>query len=307
MTIALVGYTGFVGTNIDLNGNIDKKYNSKNITDAFGTNPDLLIYSGVRAEKFLANKEPERDLETIKEAFENIKKINPKKLVLISTIDVYKNPVNVDENSKIDTEDLHPYGLNRYYLEQWVEEKFEDCLIVRLPGLYGENLKKNFIYDLVNIIPAMLTEAKFNELCEKNDFIKNYYKKQDNGFYKSIEINEDERKELKKYFREIGFSALNFTDSRGSFQFYNLGYLWDHIQLALNNNIKKLNIATEPITINEIYRSIYNEDFSNEVANIVPNYNYKTVNYKCFNGENGYIFNKEFVINDIKEFIMKKL
>ena len=52
MTIALVGYTGFVGSNIDLKGNIDKKYNSKNIKDAFGTNPDILIYSGVRAEKF---------------------------------------------------------------------------------------------------------------------------------------------------------------------------------------------------------------------------------------------------------------
>ena len=72
----------------------------------------------------------------------------------------------------------------------------------------------------------MLTEAKFNELCEKNDFIKNYYKKQDNGFYECIEINEDERKELKNYFREIGFSALNFTDSRGKFQFYNLSYLF---------------------------------------------------------------------------------
>ena len=91
MTIALVGYTGFVGSNIDLKGNIDKKYNSKNIKDAFGTNPDILIYSGVRAEKFLANKEPERDLHNIREAVENIKKINPKKLVLISTIDVYKN------------------------------------------------------------------------------------------------------------------------------------------------------------------------------------------------------------------------
>ena len=34
LTIALVGYTGFVGTNIDLNGNIDKKYNSKNITES---------------------------------------------------------------------------------------------------------------------------------------------------------------------------------------------------------------------------------------------------------------------------------
>lgn len=307
MNVALVGYTGFVGSNILLNGNIDKKYNSKNIQDAFGTNPDILIYSGVRAEKFLSNKEPERDFENIKEAFENIKKINPKKLVLISTIDVYKNPVDVNENSNIDTDGLHPYGLNRYYLEKLVEENFNDYLIVRLPGLYGENLKKNFIYDLIKIIPSMLTEEKFNELCKKNYSIKSYYEKQDNGFYKYNKINDDKEKELKEYFKECGFSALNFTDSRGNFQFYNLSYLWDHIQIALNNRIKKLNIATEPITINEIYRSIYGEDFSNKIAKVIPNYDYKTIHYKYFNGENGYIFTKDFIINDIKEFIMKRL
>lgn len=305
--ISLVGYTGFVGSNIDLKGNIDKKYNSQNIKEAYGTNPDILIYSGVRAEKFLANKEPQVDLESIKEAFENIKKINPKKIVLISTIDVYKNPVNVDENTDIDTEDLHPYGLNRYYLEKWVEERFEDHLIVRLPGLYGENIKKNFIYDLINIIPTILTEEKFRELNDEDNFLDKYYIKNYNGFYKCREIEDKEIKELKQYFNRIGFNALNFTDSRGRFQFYNLEYLWEHIQIALSKGIKKLNIATEPVTINEIYRSIYNKEFCNEVANVVPKYNYKTIYYKEFNGYNGYIFSKKFVLDNIKKFIKKNI
>lgn len=305
--ISIVGYTGFVGSNIDLKGIIDEKYNSKNIQDAYGTEPEILIYSGVRAEKFLANKEPQKDYEIVKEAFENIKKINPKKVVLISTIDVYKNPINVDENSEIDTENLHPYGLNRYYLEKWVEERFDDYLIVRLPGLYGENIKKNFIYDLINIIPSMLTKEKFNELCSKDEYIKNYYKEQDNGFYKCIEIDGEERIRLKEYFKNIGFSALNFTDSRASFQFYNLAYLWEHIQIALNKGVRVLNISTEPVTINEIYKSIYNKEFSNEVAQIVPNYDYKTIHCSEFGGKDGYIFDKEFVINDIKEFIEKNI
>ena len=34
--------------------------------------------------------------------------------MVISTIDVFKNAVDVDENSPIDTEDLHAYGYNRY-------------------------------------------------------------------------------------------------------------------------------------------------------------------------------------------------
>ena len=60
MKTAIVGYTGFVGSNICVTTKFDAYYNSKNIEEAFGTNPDLLVYSGVRAEMFLANKFPEK-------------------------------------------------------------------------------------------------------------------------------------------------------------------------------------------------------------------------------------------------------
>ena len=48
--IALVGYTGFVGSNIYAAGKdaIDCVYNSKNVQEAYGTAPDLLIYAGMR-------------------------------------------------------------------------------------------------------------------------------------------------------------------------------------------------------------------------------------------------------------------
>ena len=59
MIKTLVGYTGFVGSNLASSTDFDGLYNSKNIEDAFKTKPDLLVYSGVRAEKFLANKEPD--------------------------------------------------------------------------------------------------------------------------------------------------------------------------------------------------------------------------------------------------------
>lgn len=65
---ALVGYTGFVGSNIYAEGTFDVAYNSKNIEEAYGTNPDLLIYAGLRAEKYLANNAPEKDMELIFQA-----------------------------------------------------------------------------------------------------------------------------------------------------------------------------------------------------------------------------------------------
>ena len=76
---ALVGYTGFVGSNLYEKGDYEKVYNSKNISEAYGSNPELLVYAGLRAEKYLANHEPEKDMECIREAEDNIIKINPKK------------------------------------------------------------------------------------------------------------------------------------------------------------------------------------------------------------------------------------
>ena len=133
MKETLVGYTGFVGSNLAAAHTFTEQYNSKNITQAYDTRPDLLVYAGVRAEKFLANRAPEQDLETVRGAFENIQNIRPKRLVLISTIDVYGRPVGVDEDTSIETEGLQAYGANRYQLEQWVREEYPQALILRLP------------------------------------------------------------------------------------------------------------------------------------------------------------------------------
>lgn len=300
---SLVGYTGFVGSNISKSYAFDNLYNSKNISEAFGTSPDLLVFAGIKAEKYIANKNPQEDYAVIENAIENIKKINAKKVVLISTIDVYKNPVNVDEDTIIDTENLQPYGLNRYYFENQIREHCKEYTIVRLPGLYGENIKKNFIFDLINVIPFMLNEEKFNELSDKNNNILKYYTKQDNGFYRCNEINIEEKIKLKKIFENLGFSALNFTDSRGRFQFFNLKYLWTYIEKAQTNNIKTLNMATEPIVISELHEFIKNSKFINEIASEIPNYDFKTKYSELLGGKNGYIFEKKFVLNDIKKFV----
>lgn len=298
----LVGYTGFVGSNLSPQTHFDKKFNSKNIQEAFGLNPDVLVYSGVRAEKFLANNEPEKDFAIIEDAINNIKKINPKRIILISTVDVYPTAVNVNEEIVIDEEMLQPYGKNRLYLEKWVESNFEDYLILRLPGLFGLNIKKNFIYDIIHIIPAMLNETLYQKYCN-HDWIVSNYTQQDNGFYKLNTLTLEEREQLKSNFLSIGFSALNFTDSRGIFQFYNLKNLWKDIEIATANNIKKLNLATEPIGVNEIYREIFHKEFINETGALFPHYDLQTIYAKYFGKNKDYIENKEIVLREIVEFL----
>lgn len=303
---ALVGYTGFVGSNIyaAAKDEIKAVYNSKNIEEAFGSNPNLLIYSGLRAEKYLANNAPGKDLELIKQAEGNIKKINPRKLVLISTIDVFKVPRDVDESSEVDIDSLQAYGYNRYLFELWVRKEFPDALIIRLPGLLGRNIKKNFIYDFINVIPFMLKASKFDELLKKDPELCNYYELQDNGFYK-VNVAEQDKKLLKSKFRKIGFSALNFTDSRSIYQFYNLANLWNDIQMALDKGITLWHPATEPVSAGELYEYLTGEKFLNELDGIPAHYNYKTIWDKTFGGNNGYICSKEDVLKNIKAFVDK--
>lgn len=302
MTTALVGFTGFVGSNIFEKGKIDAAYNSKNISEAFGTSPDLLIYAGLRAEKYLANNAPDEDMKLIREAEDNIVKIAPKKLVLISTIDVFKDPRNVDESSAIDTEGLTAYGYNRYQLELWVRENYPDALIIRLPGLFGKNIKKNFIYDYINVIPFMLKEEKFSELAQKDPELKEYYELQNNGFYK-VNVSAENRPILKNKFKSLGFSALNFTDSRSVYQFYDLDRLWDDIQTALNLGIKLWHPATEPVSAGELYEYLTGEKFVNELGGVPADYNYKTVYSEAFGGKDGYISNKGSIMELIQSFI----
>lgn len=303
---ALVGYTGFVGSNLYAEGKFDAVYNSKNIEEAYGTNPELLVYAGVRAEKYLANNAQEKDLELIRQAEENIRKINPRKLVLISTIDVFGTPDKVDENSAVDPEGLHAYGYNRYLLETWVRERFPDALIIRLPGLFGRNIKKNFIYDLIHEIPSMLKETKFEELAAEDPEIGRYYQRQPNGFYK-VTVSGRDRKELKDRFRKLGFCALNFTDSRSVYQFYDLTHLWNDMQTALEEGILLWHPATEPLSAAAIYEYITGKPFVNELAGKPAQYDYRTIYDTVFHGRNGYIADRQQVLRDIKAFVEKEI
>lgn len=149
MKSALIGYSGFVGSNIDSQFKFDEKFNSTNIIEIEGKEYDLVVSAANRAEMWRINQEPEIDKAEIDKFISHIKKAKILKLVLISTVGVYKNPNGADEDTVIETDGLLPYGANRYYLEQFCRDNF-DTTIVRLPGLFGTGLKKNVIFDLLH-------------------------------------------------------------------------------------------------------------------------------------------------------------
>jgi dTDP-4-dehydrorhamnose reductase len=147
---ALIGYTGFVGTTLLRQTDFEYKYRSTNINGIEGKAFDLVVCAGAPAQKWIANKDPEADRRKIESLIAHLTKVQAGTFVLISTVDVFKDPNGVNENTAIEEEGLHAYGQNRYLLEKFVPKQFSNYVIVRLPGLVGPGLRKNVIFDFLN-------------------------------------------------------------------------------------------------------------------------------------------------------------
>lgn len=148
---ALVGYTGFVGGTLLRARPFDDLFNSSNIEKIAGRSYDLLVCAGVSAAKWIANKDPEADRAGIVRLTQALDTVNVREFILVSTIDVYPDPASgADEETQIDPSSNHAYGANRYALEAWVRDRFPGARIVRLPALFGEGLRKNALFDLLN-------------------------------------------------------------------------------------------------------------------------------------------------------------
>ncbi len=249
MKTALIGYTGFVGSNIAAQYQFDDLYNSKNIAEIEGKEYDLVVSAANRAEMWRINQEPQVDRAEIEEFISHIAKVKIKKLVLVSTVGVYKNPNGATEDTSIDTDGLTPYGVNRYYLEQFCNSHF-DATIVRLPGLFGAGLKKNVIFDLLN----------------------------DNNVDR---IHKD-----------------------GVYQYYNLANIWRDIQVALDNNLLLVNLATPPVSTAEVARDCFGVEFTNIPEDMKPAFWDMHSKYAdVYGGEGDYLYTKERELADIKNFV----
>lgn len=300
---SLVGYTGLVGSNILATETFEGLYNSKNVTEAYGTCPDLLVYSGMTGTKYLANHFPSRDYEIMLNAIKNISEIRPKKLVLISTVDVYDSLDSSNEDLEIDKFNLHHYGKNRLLLEQWVKSNINDYHIIRIGALYGCNLKKNFVYDMIHRTPSRIPYNLFSRIILSNKELAQYYE-QEEGYFVLKPLTSDEGIFVERVFEKSPINALSFTDSRAQFQFYNLKNLWQDIKKIISENIQIINLVTEPLKAQEVYQYIYNQCFQNITNNSYPVYNIKTKYDYLFHQDNGYIEDSVCVLDDLKSFVL---
>ena len=149
----LIGSTGFVGQNLREQTSFDYEFNSKNIEDLIDCPDGCDLYlSCLPATKWLVNKNLKDDVKNIFNILNILKNKKYDNVYLISTIDVYsQSPLESDE-------DYYPnypglcYGSNRLVFESLVKEfiSYKNFYIFRLPALFGNHLKKNVIFDLLN-------------------------------------------------------------------------------------------------------------------------------------------------------------
>ncbi|MCW5897654.1 MAG: hypothetical protein KIT10_00155 [Flavobacteriales bacterium] len=146
---ALIGHTGFVGSNLLAAHPFTALFRSTDIEVARGRSFGLLVCAGVRAEKWIANRDEAADRANIDRLTDVLATVSARRAVLISTTDVYADTRGRDEDHPADLADNQPYGRNRALLELAFRALFPEALIVRLPGLFGPGLKKNVIHDLI--------------------------------------------------------------------------------------------------------------------------------------------------------------
>lgn len=147
---ALIGHTGFVGGNLLARGEFSHLFNSSNFRQMRGQSFDEVWCAGVSAVKWWANKNPREDKAAIDALLEVLGTVTAGHMVLLSTVDVFASPIEVYEDSPTPVDGLHAYGAHRLAVEDFVRQRFASHTIVRLPGLFGDGLKKNIIYDLLH-------------------------------------------------------------------------------------------------------------------------------------------------------------
>ncbi|MBL0702542.1 MAG: hypothetical protein JJV95_00980 [Sulfurospirillum sp.] len=249
MRTALIGHTGFVGSNLKEQYSFTDLYNSKNFKEMKDQKYDLVVCAGISAVKWMANKEPIKDLENIKALEEVLSTIDAKQFVLISTIDVYATTQILDEDFDCASISNHAYGTHRLEFEKFCNKRFDNCTIVRLPGLFGNGLKKNVIYDLLN----------------------------DN--------------------------CLEMINTDSSFQYYYLKHLSKDIQIAIDNDIKLINLFTEPLPTQLIFSTLFSDKEIGQEKVPQGHYDLHTKYASKWNNTGNYIYTKDEMMQQLTEFI----
>lgn len=150
----LVGSTGLIGTTLREQNNFDLCFNTSNIDQFESLVPEGsdLYLACLPAAMWMVNSDLLGDFRNMINVIDTLKKKKYSNVMLYSTIEVYnQSPFESDERH-YPSFNKAIYGSNRYNFELLVKDQlsYDSLRIARLPALFGKNIKKNILFDLLN-------------------------------------------------------------------------------------------------------------------------------------------------------------
>lgn len=274
---ALIGHTGFVGSTLCRQHGFAAMFNSASIGRAAGQAFATAVCAAAPGSMFEANRLPERDAMRIEALIASLDRIEAERFVLISTIAVLDRfDGGADEATAAFQQDL-AYGRNRRRLEVFCAQRFARCLIVRLPALFGPGLRKNFVFDLLNPVPAMLPAARVGELAADlptalgGELAALYAPDPDLDLMvldRAALDRSPSRSALDAAVTGLGAAASGFTAPGSTFQYYAVERLWQDIAAALAAELDVVHLAPEPLRAGAIFRALTGQPMPANAARV---------------------------------------
>ncbi len=261
----LIGHTGFVGSALLRQTRFDACFNSANIAEIEGRAFGTLVCAAAPGSMLEANRAPERDKAAIDALIARLEQVRAERFVLISSIAVLADFAGGDDEGTAAYQQDLAYGRHRRALEAFVEDRFPGSLVVRLPALFGAGLRKNFLFDLMNPVPSMLTEAKHAALVTALDgdlpdwLAALYAPDAATGLLKLDRpaLNADPRRALLEAALDaLGATATQFHHRETTYQYYDTNCLWQDIGIALGAGLTHLHLAPEPLAAAAIHAAL---------------------------------------------------
>jgi len=262
---ALIGHSGFVGGHLRRQAHFDAEYNSRTIDGAAGSEFDLVVCAAAPGSMFEANNFPDRDRASVDRLIDQLSQVRARRFVLISSIAVLADFAGGDDEGTTAFQAERAYGRHRRALEAFVEDRFDDRLIVRLPALMGAGLKKNFLFDIANPMPSMLTadawaamQAALGDASAGGlgDFYTHDAERDLHILDRAAFDASLRRNAYEQAAQSAGLSAIRFTHPDSSYQFYDMDRLWSDVSIAIGAGLDVVHLAPQPVRAADAYRAI---------------------------------------------------
>ena len=262
---ALVGCRGFIGSILARQREFGAQFDSSTFRNAAPDTYGTIVCAAAPGSMFEANRFPDRDMGRIESLIAQLTRVRAERFVLISSIAVLADFGAGADEETVDFQTATAYGRNRRTLEVFCSSHFDNCLILRLPALFGPGLRKNFLFDILNPMPSYVDRPRMTAMSQQlppplgAGLARLYTWNDELGLFVIDRTALDasgRRADYDSAVLDQGLSALQFTNRQSRFQFYELGRLADDIDLLSRHSVEVAHLATEPLDAALVFEAV---------------------------------------------------